>query len=103
MGVRDLDPSYAVWPSDERFVMETYLDAEFGELISTHELCRRAGVTYRMLDMWANMGFVVPVVHAQGSGTARGWRGYQVGEVVEIRELKCEQARLAGLVKRKAR
>lgn len=71
------------------------------ELLSTYEVCRRARVTYRMLYSWATHGLVVPAVDSQGSGTVRRWWPYQVGEVVEIRELKREQKRLDGLVKRR--
>lgn len=79
------------------------MSANYAEgLISTYELCARAGVTYRRLDLWERAGLLTPLVRADGSGTARRWGEYQIGEVVEIRELKREQERLSDLVQRKA-
>jgi DNA-binding transcriptional MerR regulator len=76
----------------------------YGEyLLSSFEVCRRARVTYRMLYSWATSGLVIPAVDSDGSGTVRRWWPYQVGEVIEIRELKREQRRLDDLVKRRRR
>lgn len=71
--------------------------------ISTSEMCRRAKVTYRMLDYWVHAGLVTPVVRAEGSGNQRRWHRYQVGEVVEIRAIKDEQRRLGRLIESKRR
>lgn len=82
-----------------------YLEGQehLGTLISTPELCRRAKVTYRMLNMWVVLGLVKPAVESRGSGTVRRWFQYQVGEVIEIRELKREQKCLDDLVNRRRR
>lgn len=74
-----------------------------GTLISTPELCRRARVTYRMLNSWVALGVVTPAVESRGSGTVQRWFQYQVGEVIEIRELKREQRRLGDLIEKRRR
>jgi len=76
-------------------------EPESENLISTHEMCRRAKVTYRMLDYWVAIGFVAPAVQAEGSGTTRLWFRYQIGEVAEIRAIKDEQRRLDRLMRKR--
>ena len=76
---------------------------QYGELISTMDVCRRARVTFRMLDTWVRIGMVVPSISGQGSGTQRKFREFQVGEVCEIREIKREYRRLGDLISRKRR
>ena len=41
--------------------------------LSTVELCRVAGCTYRQADYWARSGVLVPSRPARGSGNVRGW------------------------------
>lgn len=38
---------------------------------SAYEACAAAGITYRQLDYWVNVGIIDPSVPAYGSGTAR--------------------------------
>lgn len=40
-------------------------------LLSTVEVCRRAGVSYRQLDYWIRCGILTPAREARGSGSAR--------------------------------
>lgn len=56
-------------------------------LITSTELCRRAGVSYRKIDTWTRDGLIVPHVDSSGSGTQRQWGEWQVGEVVELQEI----------------
>ena len=43
------------------------------ELLTSHEIAERAGITYRQLDYWCRAGLLDPTVAAAGSGTRRGW------------------------------
>ena len=53
--------------------------------ISSKELMRRTGVSYRQLDYWERTGIVTPSVQAaSGSGTKRGWSEGDVAYVVVI-------------------
>ncbi len=44
-----------------------------GRLMSTTAVCRRTGLTFRMLDYWVRANAIWPAVEAEGSGTHRGW------------------------------
>lgn len=46
-------------------------------LLSSYDVCMRAGISYRMLDYWARSGIVVPALPARTSGTPRGWTDEQ--------------------------
>lgn len=50
-------------------------------MYSTAEVCRLAGVTYRVLDYWCRCGTVRPERAARGSGSARRWTDQQVALV----------------------
>lgn len=43
------------------------------ERLSTHEVCRRAGITYRVLDYWSRTDTLRATHEAAGSGTRRRW------------------------------
>ena len=43
------------------------------ELVTSPELCRLAGITYRQLDYWTRQRVMVASRSARGSGTIRGW------------------------------
>jgi DNA-binding transcriptional MerR regulator len=62
-------------------------------LLSSAEMCERAGVTYRQLDNWARKGYVTPAQPAAGCGTQRRWSG---DELDRVRELAARSAALRG-------
>lgn len=60
-------------------------DTSTTTLLSTIEVCRRTGATYRQVDYWVRAGLVVPEVGATGSGSARRWTVEQVTRVNLLR------------------
>lgn len=54
--------------------------------ISTQEVAKRAGVTYRQLDYWLRKGWVEPADPSGGTGDPRLWYVWQVGEIAEFAE-----------------
>jgi DNA-binding transcriptional MerR regulator len=53
--------------------------------ISSKELMRRTGISYRQLDYWERTGVITPSVQAaEGSGTKRGWSENDVAYVAAI-------------------
>lgn len=40
-------------------------------MLTSLEVCRRAGITYRQLDYWCRTGVVEPLIDARGSGSQR--------------------------------
>lgn len=52
--------------------------------MSSVQLCREAGCTYRQLDYWTRHGLVEPLVAADGSGSRRRW---SVDDVHRVRRL----------------
>lgn len=43
------------------------------DLLTSPEVCRLAGCSYRQLDYWTHEGVVAPTRPSSGSGTVRGW------------------------------
>lgn len=43
------------------------------QTLTSTEVCRRAGITYRNLDYWTRRGFAHPLIDARGCGTQRRW------------------------------
>ena len=53
--------------------------------LSSSDVCRQAGVTYRQLDGWTRRGLVAPSIReAAGSGTARRWAPADVDRVAAL-------------------
>jgi DNA-binding transcriptional MerR regulator len=61
------------------------------DTLSSVEVCRLTGVTYRQLDYWVRTGLVLPHTCARGSGTHRRWSD---ADLERVRRLKVA-ARLA--------
>ena len=40
-------------------------------VLSAHDVCRYAGISYRQLDYWIRVGAITPTQRAHGSGTQR--------------------------------
>lgn len=57
-------------------------------LLTAHQVCREAGISYRMLDHYVTKGFLAPAdsVHNPGSGYARLFRPDIVIEIVDLRQ-----------------
>ena len=53
-----------------------------GAMLSSYEVCRLAGITYRQLDYWCRTRRVVPAIEARGSGSARRFTKRQVQEIL---------------------
>ncbi len=53
-------------------------------LLSSREVCRRSGITYRRLDTWTRTGKIVPVVGAAGSGSARLFDPSVLDEIADL-------------------
>jgi hypothetical protein len=51
------------------------------KLMSSADVCRETGATYKQLDSWARAGYATPAVPAKGSGSHRGWSGDDVDQV----------------------
>ena len=56
------------------------------DLLSTHQVCRLTGATYRQLDYWTRGGSIKPHQPAEGPGSARRW---QRSQLPEVRRLVC--------------
>lgn len=56
-------------------------------LFSAPEACRRAGVTYRMLDYWCRTDVIVPAVPSRGSGSQRRFSAEQVRALAVVGRL----------------
>ena len=56
-------------------------------MLSTAELCRQSGVTYRQAQHWAMRGYLQPAVESSGSGSRRWWSPTSISEAVILREL----------------
>lgn len=56
-------------------------------MISSQEICERAGCTYRQLDWWDRQRVIGPVRRANGNGTRRGWGAHQIATIALITEL----------------
>lgn len=57
------------------------------DLLSSTDVCQRAGITYRQLDYWARLGVVAPVVDCAGSGTQRRWDREQVRDFIVLSQI----------------
>jgi DNA-binding transcriptional MerR regulator len=55
------------------------------DTLSSIEVCRLTGVTYRQLDYWVRRDLVRPVIEARGSGSHRRW---SPDDVDRVRRLK---------------
>ena len=51
-------------------------------MLSTPEVCRVTGLSYRQIDSWTRLGVFRPVVSARGSGTQRR---YTVDQAIAVR------------------
>lgn len=56
-------------------------------LLSSRDVCRAAGVTYRQLDYWWRTGILTPARPGHGSGTAHRWSEADVTRVKVIKYL----------------
>ena len=55
-------------------------------LLTSPEVCRMAGVTYRQLDYWIRQGWISPTVRATGSGSRRRFDPSTLRDITIIRE-----------------
>ena len=49
------------------------------DLLTSAEVCRLAGCSYRQLDYWCRNGWISPVIEAEGSGSQRLWGAEVIG------------------------
>jgi hypothetical protein len=56
-------------------------------MISTAEMCKRTGATYRRVDYWTRQGVVCPTIDCAGSGSRRKWAERQVRIVHMVSDL----------------
>lgn len=71
------------------------------ELLTSPEVCRLAGVTYRQLDYWTRAGVVTPTREASGTGSVRGWSIEDAALVAvcgSLSKLNAEQALMRKVV-----
>lgn len=62
--------------------------------LSSHEVCRRTGATYRQLDYWDRTGLLSPsLAPARGSGTQRRYSEADVTKVAIVRYLMAQRSR----------
>jgi len=57
------------------------------DTISSVEVCRETGATYRQLDYWSRNHVIEPVAHAGGSGYKRVWHPEQLPVIRAITAL----------------
>ena len=70
------------------------------QLISSKEICERAGITYRTLDNWVTKGYATPAIDSDGSGTSRRWYEWQVGELFYLRRVVVSPTAAGGMMRR---
>ena len=57
--------------------------------LTSREVCRRVGVTYRVLDHWTRRGLVRPsITEAKGTGSQRRWAEIDVQRVAIVKLLR---------------
>lgn len=69
-------------------------------MLSTPDLCRRIGVSFRTLDYWCRTGVLVPDTPASGSGTQRefGEGELKVAAVLALLRPLCADTQILGRV-----
>lgn len=53
-------------------------------LLSSSDVCRLAGITYRQLDLWTRKGLIEPEIPSPGSGYFRRWHPRVVYQVADL-------------------
>ena len=62
--------------------------------LSSYEVCRRTGATYRQLDYWDRSGLLSPsLAPARGSGTQRRYSEADVAKAAIVRYLMAQRSR----------
>lgn len=56
-------------------------------MLTTTEVGRRAGLSYRQLDYWCRIGLLRPKGEGRGSGTSRRWTAREAAVVAVLAEL----------------
>ena len=56
-------------------------------MISSTEVCKLVGCSYRQLDYWSRNSVIVPALDAHGSGRPRGFTQRQVRVIAMINDL----------------
>ncbi len=65
-------------------------------LLSSYEVCRQAGITYRQLDYWYRTGILTPARQGHGSGNAHRWSEADLVRVRVIKHLMAGPAKSIG-------
>jgi DNA-binding transcriptional MerR regulator len=55
--------------------------------LTSDQVVRQAGITYRRLDYWTRVGYLSPAVPAAGNGSARVWTPWEAEIAGRIRRL----------------
>ena len=77
---------YRSFMESSTVVVATQQTGDFPDLMTSPQVCRVAGITYRMLDYWVRAGFITPVIAAAGSGSARLFDPSVVNQIVDMKE-----------------
>ncbi len=76
------------------------------ETLTSTQVCRAAGITYRNLDYWTRAGFAKPLVDARGCGSQRRWGADEVEILTRMatwRDAGCSLAMAREMAERGAR
>lgn len=65
-------------------VFHTNVD-EYVGLLRSPEVCRAAGITYRRLDNWVNIGIIDTIIPADGSGSTRFFHPDVIEEIADLK------------------
>ena len=63
-----------------------YQAGDYPDLMTSPQVCRAAGITYRMLDYWVRAEFITPVIAAAGSGSARLFDPSVLNQIADMKE-----------------
>lgn len=55
--------------------------------LSTHELAKRIGVTYRQLNYWSKLGYLIPDGNVSGIGNQQWFSGWQIAKATLMADL----------------
>lgn len=59
---------------------------DYPDLMTSPQVCRATGITYRMLDYRVRNRMITPVIAAAGSGSSRLFDPSVVDEILEMEE-----------------
>jgi MerR HTH family regulatory protein len=59
---------------------------DYPDLMTSPQVCRAAGITYRALDYWVRNNMITPAIAAAGSGSSRLFDPSVVYQITEMKQ-----------------